>query len=276
MNGLKYIRIRCNLSLNELADAIGVTRQALSAWENGKQSIPEQRKKQLEDFVGIESSYFGEITEEEKEALLDKGMYCYEKNGSETYRYKPPEGFEDRDRQEIFYYGDRKISLDEEYALAIKRKKQVLKEIESIIHWIDNPDILESKTMCINRGCSVYETINTFMKKMKSLPGYLRITFFYELVDVWAAMLYAYGLFGDRELHYHDGTEDYYGEDGAWILELSEKIKEHWDMMRNALEHYRKRPLNPPEKTEPLDAEPAEDTLSHRSAGSMIVIKSKR
>ena len=89
-------------------------------------------------------------------------------------------------------------------------------------------------------------------------------------------MLYAYGLFGDRELHYHDGTEDYYGEDGAWILELSEKIKEHWDMMRNALEHYREQLRNPPKEAEPIDAKPAEDTPSHRSAGSMIVIKSKR
>ena len=29
MNGLRYIRTRCNLSLNELAEFIGVTRQAL-------------------------------------------------------------------------------------------------------------------------------------------------------------------------------------------------------------------------------------------------------
>lgn len=53
MNGLKYIRIRCNLSLNELADAIGVTRQALSAWENGKQSIPEQRKNSWKIFSAL-------------------------------------------------------------------------------------------------------------------------------------------------------------------------------------------------------------------------------
>ena len=44
MNGLKYIRTRCNLSLSELADMIGVSRQALSSWENGKKDIPEQRR----------------------------------------------------------------------------------------------------------------------------------------------------------------------------------------------------------------------------------------
>lgn len=36
MNGLKYIRTRCNLSLNELADILGVSRQALSMWETEK------------------------------------------------------------------------------------------------------------------------------------------------------------------------------------------------------------------------------------------------
>lgn len=44
MNGLKYIRTRCNLSLSELADMIGVSRQALSSWENGKKRYPGAKK----------------------------------------------------------------------------------------------------------------------------------------------------------------------------------------------------------------------------------------
>ena len=67
MNGLKYIRTRCNLSLSELADMIGVSRQALSSWENGKKDIPEQRSDQLAEFFGIGKEYFGEISEKEKQ-----------------------------------------------------------------------------------------------------------------------------------------------------------------------------------------------------------------
>lgn len=89
MNGLKYIRVRCNLSLNDLAECIGVTRQALSAWENGKKEIPEQRKEQLSEFFGIDQRYFGEISEEEKITLLEKAMFRYDHNGRESYRYKP-------------------------------------------------------------------------------------------------------------------------------------------------------------------------------------------
>ena len=74
MNGLKYIRTRCNLSLNELSEMIGVTRQAMSAWENDRKEIPEQRKEQLGEFFGIDKEFFGEITDEEKEYLLGKAM----------------------------------------------------------------------------------------------------------------------------------------------------------------------------------------------------------
>lgn len=75
MNGLKYIRTRCNLSLNALADTMGITRQALSMWETGKKEIPEQRKEQLAQFFGIDKAYFGEITEAEKKELLERQCF---------------------------------------------------------------------------------------------------------------------------------------------------------------------------------------------------------
>lgn len=36
MNGLRWFRVRCNLSTSELADQLGVTRQAVCSWESGK------------------------------------------------------------------------------------------------------------------------------------------------------------------------------------------------------------------------------------------------
>ena len=66
MNGLKYIRTRCNLSLSELADMIGVSRQALSSWENGRKDIPEQRVEQLAEFFGVNREFLGEISDEMK------------------------------------------------------------------------------------------------------------------------------------------------------------------------------------------------------------------
>lgn len=44
MNGLKFIRTQCNLSLNHVARALNVSRQIVSVWESGKKVIPDERK----------------------------------------------------------------------------------------------------------------------------------------------------------------------------------------------------------------------------------------
>ena len=64
MNGLKFIRKQCNFSLSGLAEYLGVSRQIISAWENGIKEIPDKRKKQLSQFFGIDEDFFGEVTEE--------------------------------------------------------------------------------------------------------------------------------------------------------------------------------------------------------------------
>ena len=47
MNGLKFIRTQCNISLSNLAMALGVSRQMVSAWENDKKELPKKRVEQL-------------------------------------------------------------------------------------------------------------------------------------------------------------------------------------------------------------------------------------
>ena len=41
MNGLSFIRRRCNLSQGQLAEKLGVTRQAINLWENRREPLPE-------------------------------------------------------------------------------------------------------------------------------------------------------------------------------------------------------------------------------------------
>lgn len=230
MNGLKYIRTRCNLSLNELAEMIGVTRQALSAWENGRKDIPQMRKKQLEDFLGIDACYFGEITEKEREYLQQKALFRYDENGKEYYRYKMPEVGNGPAGVAVHFMKDSDESLDEEYAKAQRRKQAALDHIDDIIKWTKHAGTMEGQTMCINRGCRVYEMINQLMEAVRgnAYRGHMRMPFFYEMVNVWKAMLLAFDLIEKEELSYLDKTEYYCGEDGAWIEELAEYIKAHW------------------------------------------------
>ena len=59
MNGLKYIRTNeSNMTMEKLADKLGVSKQLVSMWENGKKKIPEKRTLQLEKILGIPRKYF--------------------------------------------------------------------------------------------------------------------------------------------------------------------------------------------------------------------------
>ena len=85
MNGLKFIRTRCNISLSELADVLGISRQQVSAWENGLKPISEKRLSQLSDYFGIDKKFFLDISEDDKAFLISKGLYLRQDCDKEAY-----------------------------------------------------------------------------------------------------------------------------------------------------------------------------------------------
>lgn len=228
MNGLKYIRTRCNLSLNELADILGVSRQALSMWETEKKDIPQKRQEQLSQFFGIDAKFFGSITEQEKQELLEKAMFRYEVNGKETYRFSPNKDT-DKPYVEVCFLEDRETSFDEMYVQAQKKRKDTLEAVEDIINWTDNAGSIQSQICCINRGCQVYDLITDMMQKMREQPSNVKMHFFFEMVAIWNAMAVAYGIKDEEELIaniYKYKSEEM--ENPEWIRELAKIFKDHW------------------------------------------------
>lgn len=225
MNGLKHIRIKCNLSLNDMASILGVTRQALSSWENEKKEIPEQRLAELENYFGVDKKFFGEISDNDIDFLLSQPMFRYNLNGKETYRYKPNQELQLKE-QHICYWGSREITLEDEYAAAKKRKQEVLNKIDNIIKWKSSPYRVDNINL-INRNCEIYEMINTLLEKLRSTKNPLKIPFLYELKNTWRAMLLAYGLISESELEYRTNKEYCLG-DREWVIKLSEILKQHW------------------------------------------------
>ncbi len=228
MNGLKYIRTRCNLSLNELADILGVSRQALSMWETEKKEVPQKRQEQLSQFFGIDAKFFGRITEQEKQELLEKAMFRYEVNGKETYRFSP---IKDTDKPyvEVCFLEEHETSYDEMYVQAQKRRKDTLVAVEDIINWTDNAGSIQSQICCINRGCQVYDLITDMMQKMREQQSNVKMRFFFEMVAIWNAMAIAYGIKDEEELIaniYKYKSEEM--ENPEWIRELAKLFKEHW------------------------------------------------
>ena len=239
MNGLRWLRIRCNLSTSELADQLGVTRQAVCSWESGKKAIPEKRKSQMAAFFGINRTYFDEIDEEKRNELIQKAMYFYQKDGKEIYLYRPNKTPKSHDETVTYFQKDREKSLDEEYLLAKKRKQQIIQEIEEQIEDKKETDCLLTKISHLHRGCDVYEITSKLFKKMKKEKAFLKIPYFCELMNVWKAMLLAYELLDEKSLS-EEKVEEHWGEDVDFILHLSDEIKNHWEKEKTWHENYHK------------------------------------
>lgn len=226
MNGLQYIRIRCNLSLSELAEQMGVTRQAVSSWENGKKDIPKQRKKELATFFGIDEKYIGQISEKDKEVLLDKAMFRLDIDGKEKYTYKPDPSKPDAP---ICFLGEMRETLDESFNKAKQRKKELIDEIDSLIDG-GKASCLVAHTGKINRGCNTFEIMTTLLKQVPLQDRFMHVPFRLEMQNVFDAMLIAYAGKDKTELREYlkqDGVDEY--QDYEFIMQLTDMISDHWN-----------------------------------------------
>ena len=230
MNGLKFIRNRCNISLSSLADELGVTRQAVSMWEQDKKAIPIKRLNQLKDYFGLDIKYFCEIGEKEKQELLDKAMFRYVANGNETYRYKRSEDIASLDGDIVCFLDPSDQRLDDQLAATLKKKKETLEKVSDMIDWSNNAGSIASQIMCMNRGCSVFNMQVSLFEHMKAQKVAFRMPFFHEFTGVMKATLLAYGLIDEKDAE--DTIIPFAGVRGSnteWVLSLSKQIKEHWD-----------------------------------------------
>lgn len=116
------------------------------------------------------------------------------------------------------------------FVAAQKKKKKVLEEVEDIIKWSDCSGNIQSQIVNINRGCEVYGMINSLMQKMRETDSYYRMPFYWELINVWKAMLVAYDVLDESEIRIKEDEYDMScPEDGAWVLEMANSIRAHWD-----------------------------------------------
>lgn len=258
MNGLTYIRKRCNISLGELAQILGVTRQAISSWENEHKAIPSQRKKQLSDFFGIDEKYFGDISEEDKIALLKKAMYRWNGLDKEAFLYREdkqniPKEYRDR----IYFVEERNMSLDEEYTLYKNAKQDLIKKIDISIDWSDMPNIkLQDQMTAINRGIWLYGCAYRLAEGMKEQENGLKMRYYLEVLNVLESMMH--GLLEAPEMPsdcVKKEKEDVINElDEAWISHLSDEIRQRWGNYKNEYAEKKEKwkMVNPTEKCAPV------------------------
>lgn len=240
MNGLKYIRMQCNLSLNNVACALDVSRQSVSAWENGKKAIPSERKEQLSNYFGIDKKYFGEIDEIQKKEILETEMYRWKLDGNEFFLFRPDEDSQSYMKGLCTYERkERNTLLSDELKAKKDLQKEMMERIEQQIEgmsWYTLNDQITS----INRGVRYYNCCAKNYKIIYEQPVSHKMSYYYRALEVIDALLLAFG--GEVEENDDDTAlffepNDYtYKLDWDFIQKCADMIREHMNPIINNLD----------------------------------------
>ena len=242
MNGLKFIRTRCNISLSELAEIMDVSRQQVSAWENGVKSISEKRLQQLSKYFGVEEKYFSEISEEDKAYIISKWLYRRQDSEKECYCFTKPGEMKENFNFRPFLYPDFEESLDEKLMQAKKRKKETLEGIENVMGYFGKPDKIVDEVSAIHRGCKIYDILTTYLNQMPNEAPGMTMVYYYMARNVLLALLVSQGLMTEEELkkefEHQRGIPLY--DDISWIYEQAEIFRKKYEEKRTISEEMRK------------------------------------
>lgn len=250
MNGLKFIRTRCNISLSELANVLGVSRQHISAWENGVKAISQSRLSQLSEYFGVDDKYFGEISEVDKEFITDKALYRRQDNDKEVYCFIKQGEMEDDIKYRGYAYPAWDESLDEQMNHAKKMKKETIDGIERAMGYFGKPSKLIDEIGAINLGCEVYGAVTKYLGQMQNEAPEMRVMYYKMIRNVLFSLLFSQNLISrenlEKEFEHYMGNSLYYDID--WVLEQADIFKRKYAEKRKLVEEetirYRRERLN--------------------------------
>ena len=206
MNGLKFIRTRCNYSQAALAEELGVSRQAINMWECAKKPLSESRKNELKEFFGLETDeWFGEIDNDTIEKIKKLPMYQKNDEVSDHYHFYPQ--MESKfGKYRIFFPNEasEEISLDEKCALKRNELKNLSYDIQQYSESIGSKNS-HDRLALMHRTQRVFGGLYDAMKCIKTKrPGERMI---YN--EALFAMLDAINIaFGNISLEDFKNTED--------------------------------------------------------------------
>lgn len=227
MNGLKLIRTQCNISLSGLAEILGVTRQIISVWEHGKKEIPEARLEQLSEYFGIEPEFFGEITEEQKQYVLNKPMFSWGEGEDGYYLYR-----NDSNRKGYsLKFKERNCLLSEEFQTKKQNQKDLVSQINKQINGPAQLHLM-NQVIAINRGVQYYGYCFNNLDLAYSKVSTKKMSYYHRLIEILMATTLAFG--GDCELP--DEKDSYcYAENPVFIKNLAEYIKSYMNPLMDEI-----------------------------------------
>ena len=252
MNGLKIIRIRCNLSINEIAGILNVSRQLVSAWENSRKEISPKRLRQLSEFFGIDECFFGELTEEQIQQLDEKAMFLFRYHDKDIFKYKPDEGIKDISRVMVYFRNNEETSLSEEYNKLKKQQEDTIERIDMFIG--EKLGHMESEMMRITNYTKIYGEFTDLLESIEEQKLHLKVPYRFEIIDILDATRLAFGLLDEETVSGYHKSEYFVGRDSDHIFKLAEIIRNHWIPIKEYHENLRANfgKNQPPKNNNPL------------------------
>ena len=195
MNGLKYIRTRCNYSQRALAEVLGVSRQAVNMWENSKKIPSKERKDDLCLIFGIDNpEYLGELTAELQQELKELPIYKVPVEGdSERFAFKPIQTKDFRYKcKHLTKYIDDQLSLDEKCTLKRLELKTLLDDINSYATEENVKNSLNNFA-AMNRALQIFgRTLDAAKEARKKYPEYVMV-YFHTILAILDAVNISFG-----------------------------------------------------------------------------------
>lgn len=246
MNGLKYIRTKCNYSQRSLAEALGVSRQAINMWENSKKLPSRERKEDLCCIFGIDNpDCFGELTAEQRKEIDELPMYKLSFGGdSERFAFKPINPNDRVYNLKHLTNANEPLSLDEKCKLRRLELKALLDDISNYAVEKDIKNSIDNLT-ALNRTLRIFEGIFDAAKEARGKhPEYVMV-YIYTIMAVLGAMNISFGNIDEDDVMNRETIE---GPHREWYdyreftVELSKYITEHLDNICNDMPTNRENP----------------------------------
>lgn len=242
MNGLRLIRTICNYSQATLAQELGISRQAINMWENGRKSIPEERKQQLCDFFGIQDAlWLEEIDEKTRTEIFNQPIFRakkeYEDVHSEHYFFSPDKG----------RYGNRGmrnpasddiITLDEKCLLKREELKALYKRILDYANNVETENSYEALTRA-NRTITPISGLLDAYDSIDDQRAPLKIPFFFTVCSVIDAVNLSFGnLSREDNFNHSDNPGNILYDCSNLTLALSDLITSHLDAVKKVIDDW--------------------------------------
>ena len=210
MNGLKYIRTRCNYSQRALAEVLGVSRQAVNMWENSKKIPSKERKEDLCLIFGIDNpEYLGELTDELQQELKELPIYKVPFDGdSERFAFKPIKSEDLRYKcKHIMKYCDEQLSLDEQCTLKRSDLKMLLDDINNYAIEGNTKNSFNNLSG-MNRALQIFgRTLDAAQEARNKHPEYVMV-YFHTILAILDAMNISFGTVDENDVLYCKELKD--------------------------------------------------------------------